>query len=45
MSSPIKKQPDVVVDRVLKRLEISKVSAHALDDLPAAGRGAEDISY
>lgn len=44
MSSPIKKQPEVVVDRVLKRLEISKVSAHALD-LPAAGRGAEDISY
>jgi hypothetical protein len=42
MSSPVKKQPEVVVDRVLKRLEISKVSAHPLCDLPAAGRGTED---
>lgn len=36
MSSPLKKQPDAVADRVLKRAEISKVWASFFDFFSAS---------
>jgi len=48
MSSPIKKQPDVVVDRVLKRLEISKMASRLQNRLALAQfktkHGWEDLA-
>ena len=42
MSSPLKIQPEVVADKVLKRAEISKVRSHQI--LPPFGEGASQAS-